>query len=249
MPKPTDGQILNLLNSVLWNGPVGAAAVHVMRVINEAWDADEVERERGRKALEVAERYAVHKDYCRYIFPPNRCTCGLDEALASLHSDATPSPARWDYSPDAGSVPTDGGGSVSLEDRRQTAGEHVGDEDVEQFNRAQRIRRAAYAAALRVLGYIAMGSPEERAAARYPLKRRVRRTAEDPHGLGTWRVRGDLFQILAGKSPEWRDANSGVFWSIDRVRALAALLAAPFVFEDDVSVEDSGGDVSTGEGT
>lgn len=112
------------------------------------------------------------------------------------------------------------------------------DEDVGRFNAEQRIRREAYAAALTECGYIGTGGPVDRAASRYPLRKRVPKAIHDPHGLGEWRIGpGDLFQILAGKGARWRDANTGIYWSHERVRVLAALLDNSWTWEDDTSPE------------
>jgi len=110
-------------------------------------------------------------------------------------------------------------------------------DDSERYNHDQRIRREAYATALNELGYIAMGSPCERAAARYPLRKLVPKLIPDPNGAsGTWSYDGTMFFLFRG--PTRSESVSGPAYTKERIRALAALLDDPWELVDDTSVGD-----------
>ena len=122
------------------------------------------------------------------------------------------------------------------------AEQYVRDEEVEQFNREQRIRREAYAAALDECGYIGMGGPRDRAAARYPLKRRVPVTIDDPHnGRYMWRYVPESNRFEWTKDEEWTPYRPSETTPItpERVRALYALLQSPWTSEDSTEIEET----------
>lgn len=88
MPKPTRESVVSA-----YCGPCDTAAAigitAVMEVIDQAWTADEAERERGNNALALIETYGLrHKAMCAcaaYIRSP--CDCGLVPAWEALRSD------------------------------------------------------------------------------------------------------------------------------------------------------------------
>lgn len=118
--------------------------------------------------------------------------------------------------------------------------EFADQEQVEQFNREQRIRREACEAAL------PQPAPRERAqiaAVRYPLKRRVPAPPiDDPHGQGFWRIEASGKVSYSSAS----NRSNLMPWSLNyptltpaRVRALYALLESPWVWEDDTEPEEA----------
>lgn len=113
----------------------------------------------------------------------------------------------------------------------------------ERFNELQRARREGYAEALESIGYIYSGDIGERAARRYPLKKRVPKVIPDPYGAGDFGT-----ELIEGEPViRWRRGDKGLDWfnvpetvwlNATRVRALAALLDDPWTLEDDHSVEE-----------
>jgi hypothetical protein len=279
MPKPSEDELYGEYRAWLRDSATrNLTAVHLATRLNSrwsaAWEADEAERERGRRALgalEIIERWKpCHASGCGRSGPD--CDCGLDEALEALASLRSDEPQQPEAFPPNGTAVNSGSDSSVRWTSGVLAGaatglaslEYANDSDVEQFNRGQRIRRAAFED-----GAIDLapqpGEPgaeydewwrgvKAAAAARYPLKRRVRKVMPDPFGAGEYTVA----EMDGSPAVRWRRGDNGLGWFnvppgvylvAGRVRALAALLAAPFVFEDDVSVEDSLGDESTREGT
>lgn len=149
----------------------------------------------------------------------------------------------------------------SLEQQAQdVAGwEYAEEEQAEQFNREQRLRRQGY-----VMGAVdhlpQPGEPGaeydewllcvKRAAGReYPLKKRVPRVVKDPHGDFVWRLRSvgvavyeDYFEYSrhGGADGSWKPASSlRPMWSAARTRALAELLDNPWDIAEDTEVEEA----------
>lgn len=113
---------------------------------------------------------------------------------------------------------------------------------MEQYNRDQRLRREAFAAALAYAG--ACGSNHAARAAiaakRYPLRKRVPKVIPDPHGTGEWAMMGDRFIGWRQGEPLLAAVGfttSGPCATPERVRGLAALLDDPWTWEEDTSPE------------
>jgi len=241
MPKPTFGGVYNELWSLSPSSVAAcqAAARRIVALI-DTWAAEDAEeRERGRRALSIVEDYADHSKSCGLVQRGDNCDCGFEGAIASLRvketaiasteAAASRTKAEWDY--------------ADLEEASDS---------LEQFNRDQRLRREVYAEALgdsHDEQYLLKRERARRAAVRYPLKRRVPATVEDPHGCGEWRlltsdelVHLPTMQHRRERSLVWRLAHRSshvIEWTADRVRALAALLVDPWVIEEDTSVEET----------
>lgn len=259
MPKPTRDQIFAVLTCFHSGGSgpwTSSKASDLGAMIDAAWAEDAAERERGRNALEIVGAYAGHHSGCNKTRilagnPPVPCTCGFDEALAALRGDVATTECSSCGGRDAG-CPTcrDDG---SYEEHERKAGrlaspevrshdaamwEYAEEDAVEQFNREQRLRREAYEDALEDRGHAV---PQERASAaarRYPLKKRVPATVDDPGGNGgRWTYQeGSKFFYFHGPRDRCPSVH-GPAWTAPRVRALSALLDSHWVFVDDVEVE------------
>lgn len=187
----------------------------VLKAVNYRGDwTDEATADRVMAIIDAAwaererlDRYINHLPECYWWLPVQEggggCTCGLY---------ALPDGPRVFLSGEAGA------GSPG--------------DDLEQYNRGQRLRREGYETALEELGYIAMGSPKERAAQRHPLRKRVPKVIPDPHGDGEWAINEVGLLSFAGAT---RAASLPI--TTDRIRALAALLDDPWTVEEDTSVE------------
>lgn len=242
MPKPTQDQLYGVYNAWCASNPPASTAA-LADALNHhwsmRWEEEEAERERGRMALRIVDMYGGHMKWCGS--PSRPCDCGFVDAVAALREGATEEESI--------PPPAAGGGSYGYE-----AGCFVTNErgtpldDLEQHNAEQRIRRDTWEVA--ALYYTnrdtgeSMGSwryrIRERAAATFPLRKRVPKPPiPDPHDDGHWQLAGTLMWLPSSASV-WR-SGSGVtaLLTIERVSALAALLAEPFELVDDHSVEDA----------
>jgi hypothetical protein len=212
MPKPTK---CDLHAAIVSNYNPWTSADIILRMVEE-WEAeDAAERERGRKALDILECWFVsHTDACANGFG-GACNCGLGEALAALagHSAA----ASWEDV------------TASFED-----------EDIEQFNAAQRLRREGYFLGARECSQKARTdtSIREFAGRRYPLKKRVAKVIPDPLlDRVAWRLRKDGKAFEAGRDGDEPTAEYGEGFTFTpaRVLALAELLKEPWTIEEDTN--------------
>jgi len=234
MPKPDRAAIMGVLTNVRQPGASWSLETvdHLVALFTTWADEDEAERERGRNALALIETYGLRHTPTCSKHCGNSCNCGVDDALAALRGGE---PEPW--------CPSDAEIDAALD---EATGANDSEEDVEQFNRAQHLRRGAYASALYeqfVLGTQQHDESSRLAARRYPLKKRVPATIQDPHTAGQWRLTPDSEGV--GLYVQW---HNGIGWgqvpgcvvlTPARVRALAALLDNPWTTEDDVSVEET----------
>lgn len=217
MPKPTADDILCQIP--LDSIKANIAAARIMRLI-DAWEAE-------MRAEQESVWHSFHRAWTGCVGTP-----GYDKA-----------PWR-ECSKQVGGV-VGPMGHVAVTDRTLPDAVSVPD-DVEQFNREQRIRREAYATALTELGYIAMGSPRDRAATRYPLKKRVAKVIADPH-YAHWGWRhappspGEVPYVHAefydGSDKGWQ-RHPSLLLSEERIRLLAELIDNPWTWEDSTEIED-----------
>lgn len=214
MPKPTQDELYGLLcrNGRGDDSAAARVATELNAYWSARWDADEAERERGEAALALLELYARHKPTCSLYGGYHPCDCGFADAMGGFREEPSskvqPPPEGWE--------------ATELE-------------QVEQYNAAQRAKAEGYARAVAEAGTPAEVA-NKRAAARYPLKKRVPATLSDLRSPTLlWRWNGDTL--------EWQYEDGD--WHLDgypsltrqRFRAIAALLDRSWAYEDDASVE------------
>lgn len=237
MPKPSRSDLHRVISEAMLPDVerLGSAIMVLSELIDEWEVEDGAERERGRKALEILEKYAGHSRSCAGNRGPlSVCDCGLDEALAEVDcaSDAPSAASREDVTPTSEK------------------------EDVEQWNLTAKVQREAFKAAAH---YYDMSQPvdeddvayktwallvAQEAASRYPLRKRVTKVIPDPHNSGrSWRLAGNTFEwsdpdIVSGL---WRQNGQGGVYlgpTPARVLALAELLKDPWTIEETTDVEE-----------
>lgn len=254
MPKPTAAELHRIISEVA--RPDVERIGHAIRTIErmfEAWEDDAAERERGRKALEILNRWGrpVHASNCPYWGDVLECTCGLDEAMEAIR--AVSSVTEWrpsDKEIDEAVREAIDAAAASRED--VTASSE--DEDMEQWNATQRERRDAFMrGAIYYVGTFAdeaaLADARRAAAARYPLKKRVPATCDDPHiSGGRWRLEAESGQTHASfrylapfgdTAGEWTDCPKHFAWTAARISALAELLKSPWSIEEDTNPEET----------
>lgn len=249
MAKPTRDDFFAIIH-----GGRNSAAERAARLVDAAWTELEAalanELERGRKALEVLNKYKVkHADTCRIVatawegITPPHCTCGLHAALAELRAPFVD--AEWGLKRDTGTVThavrqTKPGPPA----RWEYAGEN--DLDVEHFNDLQLARRQGYEHAMR--GWLNREHPERdrsdvRAAAVYPVKVRRLRVLPDPHGDGEWTTDEQANAMSGYRFVVWNPVKEDdgplgtMHFDSERVALMQSLLDQPYGWVDDTSPE------------
>jgi hypothetical protein len=181
------------------------------------------DRERVRALIDAAwekserlEPYIQHKPECAWWLTVQEggggCSCGLYALLDGSRGERAPAQC-----------------ATAVAD------------DVEQYNREQRIRREAYAEGLAPRHLDPLGR-KRLAAKRYPLRKHVPKVIEDPHCRGSWRLvaedadHKERAQFSNDGVLDWHDPST-LLWTSDRIRALAALLKNPWTFEESTEVE------------
>lgn len=257
----------------------GMLAQSVSDLWSEAWDADEAERERLKDAAYVARDYGRHHSWCVALARVGAtCDCGFAEALAALdvpivavEEEPTCAACRHPLSvhgtfgclelvgaKDESRVESCGcRAQISAAYPEQRAADIEGwtaveDEQVERYNREQRVRREAYEEGARehdkmrpvlVRGEhfaVWLRTVRADAARRYPLRKRVPKVILDPHKDGEWQA-----GVQPGYSLRWRTCPpymwasppSSVLFTPERMLALAALVKNPWTYEESTEVE------------
>lgn len=226
MPKPTADEIFGQMNPDAHNQvSCSIAASRISRLIN-AWEA-EMEAQRESVWHSFHRAWTACVGTARYDKAPWReCAKQVGDVVGTMGHAGT-------------ECGTDHAKSTSPEGG-----------DMEQYNHDQRIRREAYEEALRHQGHAV---PQERAtaaASRYPLRKRVPRVIDDPHAsVYAWRLNpeftsevgtriGECFEIRFSPEGGWHANEHPALLTPQRVRALAALLDDPYMWEEDPSVEE-----------
>jgi hypothetical protein len=247
MPKPTRNEVYRTLIASHdgRRGPwTSSKADDLIALIDAAWTENDAERERGRKAMEILERWGhpAHSadcDRCYWGGDALDCTCGLSRALAEIAA-VVPLTAGAESGAKAHADPK--------RDPDSALWEYADKDSVERFNEQQRWRRGGYVEALEENRHYNTSRTERvaLAARRYPLKKRAPATCDDPHDVGQWTVeveegRGYPYAVWRSRagtelSRAWPPE---MLVTAERVRALSALLDNPWKYEDDTSVEDA----------